>query len=84
MYKLLSSSLKQLGIEKKIQLLTNGQEYGIFTEWTECSPHVTGVKGSLFQGCKTIETAKTILESSSLTTVTKYDNGKWMSPKTTT
>lgn len=59
--------------------LTNGHEFGIFTEWTECSPHVIGVKGSMFQGCKTIDTAKLILQSSSLTPVTIYDNGEWMS-----
>ncbi|VDI75123.1 Hypothetical predicted protein [Mytilus galloprovincialis] len=33
----------------------------------------------MFQGCKTIDTAKLILQSSSLTPVTIYDNGEWMS-----
>jgi len=58
--------------------LSNNYEHGIFTMWADCSPHVTGVKGTIFQGCKTFDSAKTILETANLAPILVHDNGKWV------
>ena len=62
------------------EAMSNGFNHSIFTEWTECSKYVTGVKGAVFQSCKTLDQAVILLRQSDIcsSTVYVYYEGKWL------
>ena len=51
---------------------------GIFTDWTECSQFVTGVKCSNFKGYTSYGEAKSILKNAGINPRV-YEEGKWFS-----
>jgi hypothetical protein len=51
--------------------------FGIFTKWADCSQHVTGFRGAIYQGCKTLEIAKNIIETAGLLPISVY-NYEWI------
>lgn len=57
--------------------LSNNLQHGIFTEWAECSKHVIGVKGAMFQGCQSLDAAIGMLIDNNLYPILIFDNGKW-------
>lgn len=59
----------------------NDLEYGLFTNWTDCSQHVSGVKGAIFQGFQTFDEAVDNLNFSGLSPILVYVNEEWISEK---
>lgn len=51
---------------------------GIFTDWTECSHFVTGVKCANFKGCISYVEAKSILQNAGINPRC-YEEGHWFS-----
>jgi viroplasmin and RNaseH domain-containing protein len=43
----------------------------------DCSQHVTGFRGAIYQGCKTLEIAKNIIETAGLLPISVY-NYEWI------
>jgi hypothetical protein len=61
----------------KGSIMSNGLSFGIFTKWADCSQHVTGFRGAIYQGGKTLEIANTILETAGLLPISVYNN-EWI------
>ena len=62
----------------KGQDMFNDLEHGLFTNWNDCSLHVSGVKGAIFQGCQSFDEAVDILTFSKLAPILVYVNGEWI------
>jgi hypothetical protein len=61
----------------KGSIMSNGLSFGILTKWADCSQHVTGFRGAIYQGCKTLEIAKNIIETAGLLPISVY-NYEWI------
>ena len=58
--------------------MQNGLDHGVFTNWTDCSIHVSGVKGAIFQGCQSYDEAVDLLTFSNLSPILVFVNGEWV------
>ena len=52
----------------------NDLEFGLFTNWADCSQHVSVVKGAIFQGFQTFDEAADSLNFSGLSQILVYVN----------
>ena len=58
--------------------MQNGLDHGVFTNWTDCSIHLSGVKGAIFQGCQSYDEAVDLLTFSNLSPILVFVNGEWV------